>query len=173
VPVPHLRIRFAALAPLTLLVTSLAFAQDTGYRKPPDPIGGILTAPRLPRGTPSISPDGARMVVPDLPSLIPIADLAEPVEKLAGLEILPALRVKRSALKFAATGISIQPLGAGAAVRAKLPDDARVVGLAWSNDGKRLACALVAKGGADLWIVDATSGAAKRIDGETVLLARL
>ena len=55
-------------------------------------VADILTAPRVPRGTPSVSPDGTRMLLFDQPTLIPISILAEPVEKLAGLEILPGLR---------------------------------------------------------------------------------
>jgi dipeptidyl aminopeptidase/acylaminoacyl peptidase len=165
VPLPRLHLRLAALAALLTLAASAALAQDTGYRTPPEPVAGILTAPRLPRGAPQISPDGTKMVVPDLPSLISISDLAEPVEKLAGLEILPTLRARRTALKFAATALSIQPIGAGARVKVQLPGDARIVGLAWSNDSKHLACAVLAKGGAELWIADAASGAARKLDG--------
>ncbi len=162
---------FAAPAALTLACALGLFAppappahaQDTPYRTPPPPVGDILNAPRLPRGTPEISRDGARMIVPELPSLIPIASLAEPVEKLAGLEILPTLRANRQLIKFAANGFSIAPLGGGAKVKAQLPADARVVSAKWSNDGKRVACAVLARGGADLWIVEAATGAARKI----------
>jgi dipeptidyl aminopeptidase/acylaminoacyl peptidase len=148
---------FAAAAP--------APAGDAGYRTPPSVVADILTAPRLPRGAPSASPDGARVIVPELPSLVPIAALAEPVEKLAGLEILPALHANRVAIKLAPTGFSIVPLAGGPGIRAQLPAGSRVIASEWSNDGTRIACATLAPGGADLWVVEAASGAARRLDG--------
>jgi dipeptidyl aminopeptidase/acylaminoacyl peptidase len=156
----------ASLAALAVsLAARTALAQDLTYRTPPEVVAKILTAPRLPRGAPNVSPDGSRLVVPELPSLIPIAALAEPVEKLAGLEILPAMRASRTALKRAATGFTILSIAGGRPVRAQLPDSSRVMDAAWSNDGKSLSCAVMAPGGADLWIVDATTGAARKIEG--------
>ena len=102
-------------AALGLLALSLApsgrvSAEDVTYRKPPQVVADILTAARVPRGAPSVSPDGARLVLPELPSLLPIGVLAEPVDKLAGLEILPAYHCTRNQLKFALTGFSIAPV---------------------------------------------------------------
>lgn len=135
------------------------------YRTPPRAVADILTAPRVPRGTPSVSPDGARMLLSDQPTLIPIATLAEPVEKLAGLELLPELRASRQQLKSASTGFSIVTIAGGANVRAQLPEGARVGTAVWSNSGTRIACAVYAPGGAELWIVDAVTGAARRCEG--------
>src|SRR5947199_23837 len=81
-------------------------ARATG-RTTPKVVADIHTAPRVPRGAPNVSPDGARMLIADPPTLIPIATLAEPVEKLAGLEILSQLRASRGQLKAASTGFSI------------------------------------------------------------------
>jgi dipeptidyl aminopeptidase/acylaminoacyl peptidase len=151
-------------------------AEDVTYRKPPQVVADILTAARVPRGAPSVSPDGARLVLPELPSLLPIGVLAEPVDKLAGLEILPAYHCTRNQLKFALTGFSIAPVAKGAAVRAKLPDGARIGAIAWSNKGDRLACVAFGEGGGALWIVDAATGAAHALDGvraHTVMDARL
>jgi len=158
---------FAALlaAALTLAAAVTALAQDATYRTPPAPVGDIVNAKRLPTGAPKVSPDGSRLIVPDLPSLVPIASLAEPVERLAGIELLPGLRANRSLIKFAATGFSTAPVTGGAKVRADLPADARVVATEWSNDSRYVACAVMAPGGADLWIVEAATGAARRIEG--------
>src|SRR5262245_2936319 len=77
-----------------------ARAEDAAvYRTPPPIVADILTAARVPRGTPNVSPDGARMILPEYPSLISVSVLAEPVQKLAGLEILPALHCTRNQLK--------------------------------------------------------------------------
>src|SRR5436309_2857135 len=116
----------AVLAALVLLAVASAGAAEApiAYRTPPQVVADILTAPRVPRGTPSVSPDGARMILPDLPALVPIALLAEPVEKLAGLEILPALRASRGQLKTAWSGFSVVTLASGVRVRARLPEGA-------------------------------------------------
>src|SRR5947199_10653475 len=80
------------------------------YRTPPPAVAGILTAPRVPRTTPNVSPDGARMILPDLPGLIPISVLAEPVDKLAGLEVLPAFHCTRGQLKTPPRRVTTGPV---------------------------------------------------------------
>ena len=158
---PHLALTIA----LALALAAPALAQDATYRTPPAPVGDILTATRLPVGAPALSPDGTRALVPELPSLISIATLAEPVEKLAGLEFVPGLRATRTALKQAGTGFTIVTLANAAKVRAQLPEGARVTAARWSNDGRRIACTITATGGADVYVVDAATGAAKRLEG--------
>jgi dipeptidyl aminopeptidase/acylaminoacyl peptidase len=165
------RFVFVALAPVLLAFAAAglvapAFAADAQtYRMPPKVVADILTAPRVPRVAPSVSADGARMLLADQPSLIPIATLAEPVEKLAGLEILPVLRTNRAGLKAASGGFSIVSIASGARVRAQLPGGARVGNLQWSPLSDRIACAVFASGGSELWIVDAAAGSARRLDG--------
>lgn len=164
------RLRLALFA-LAIGTTSFVAAAPAAapelptYRTPPPAVADILGAPRVPRGTPSVSPDGTRMLLYDQPTLIPIAILAEPVEKLAGLELLPGLRAGRQQLKSASSGFSIVPIAGGPKVRARLPEGARVGGSVWSNAGTRIACAVYASGGAELWIVDAATGAARRCEG--------
>src|SRR5262245_4475659 len=120
------------------------------YRTPPKVVADILTAPRVPRGAPSVSPDGTHMLLFDQPTLIPISILAEPVEKLAALELLPGLRASRGQLKSAVSGFTIVTIpgakgskSAGAKVRAQLPADARVGASVWSNSGRPIAAVVV------------------------------
>lgn len=159
------------LRPFATLVLALALAlpafaaDDADYRVPPPVISQLLTAPRVPRGAPNSSPDGAWLAVSDLRSLIPIATLAEPVQKLAGFEVLPQMWAHRNGLKNAAAGLTFYKVADGAQVRAKLPQDVRLGSVRWSHDGKRVACQVFATGGSELWIVDAASGAARRLDG--------
>jgi dipeptidyl aminopeptidase/acylaminoacyl peptidase len=160
------RCLLSALFTLALGASAAIAAPETPiYRTPPKAVADILTAPRVPRGAPSVSPDGTRMLLSDQPTLVPIAILAEPVEKLAGLEILPVLRASRQQLKSASSGFSIVTIAGGARVRAQLPEGAHVGNAVWSNSGARLACAVYVTGGAELWIVDAASGTARRCEG--------
>lgn len=147
------------------LVSMGAFAADAVYQTPPAVVSDLLTAPRLPRTAPNLSPDGGRIAQPDLRSLIPIETLAEPVEKLAGFEILTSLLATRTALKNAASGLTFYSLSDGATQRAQLPKDARLGPVVWSHRGDRVACALYAQGGAQLWIVEAGTGAARQVPG--------
>ena len=163
---PRIRNAVAALIALALLGATVLHADDAlTYRTPPRVVADILTAARVPRGAPSVSPDGARLILPVLPALVPIALLAEPVQKLAGLEILPSMRATRAQLKFAWSGFSIATIADGRKVRAQLPAGARVGSPTWSNRGDAIACAVYAPGGAELWIVDAATGAARRLAG--------
>ena len=159
---------FLFLIPALLLAPSApaATASDEGvYRTPPPVVADLLTAPRLPRGAPNTSPDGAWLAVSDLRSLIPISVLAEPVLKLAGMEILPELWANRISLKNAAAGLTFYKTTDGSQVRAKLPSDVQLGPIRWSNKGDKVACIAYAKGGADLWIVEAATGNARRIEG--------
>jgi hypothetical protein len=122
-----MRLRHSILVFVALLAAPpVSAASDTDYRTPAPAIADLLTAPRLPRGAPNSSPDGAWLAVADLRSLIPIATLAEPVAKLAGLEVLPELWANRAALKNAAAGLTFYKVLDGTQVRAKLPADVRV-----------------------------------------------
>src|SRR4029077_737031 len=53
----------------------------------------------------------------------------------------------------------------GSQVRAKLPKDVQLGSVRWSNKGDRVACQVFAQGGSELWIVEAASGAARRVEG--------
>jgi dipeptidyl aminopeptidase/acylaminoacyl peptidase len=156
--------------PLFLLLAALIAAPnvraagETSYRTPPPVIADLLTAPRVPRGAPNSSPDGAWLAVSDLRSLIPIGTLAEPVVKLAGLEVLPELWASRNGLKNAAAGLTFYRVADGVQVRAKLPADVRVGTVRWANKSDRVAVTSYAKGGSELWIVTAATGEARKLD---------
>jgi len=129
---------------------------DATYRTPPPAIADLLTAPRLPRGAPNASPDGAWLAVSDLRSLIPISVLAEPVLKLAGLEVLPEMWASRNGLKNAAAGLTFYKVADGTQVRAKLPQDVQLGAVRWSNKGDRVAYAGTLRNNADLdfYVID-------------------
>ena len=166
-----MRLRSPAVSLIALLVLTAtprasraSTPDDARYRVPPPVVADLLTAPRLPRGAPNVSPDGAWLAVPDLRSLVPIATLAEPVVKLAGLEVLPQLWANRNGLKNAAAGLTFFRVSDGSHVRAQLPADVQLGTVRWSNKGDRVACLAFANGGGELWIVEAATGSARRIE---------
>src|SRR6266545_6781907 len=155
----------AACAALPSMPGAARSADDAAYRVPPPVIADLLTAPRLPRGAPNASPNGAWLAVSDLRSLIPIGVLAEPVQKVAGLEVLPGMWANRIGLKNAAAGLTFYRVADGTHVRAKLPADVQLGTVKWSNKGDRVACVGFARGGGELWIVEAATGAARKLEG--------
>ena len=159
------RLLLPALLIASLLSAAAPSPAQAEYRTPAPVVADLLTAPRLPRGAPNTSPDGVWLAVPDLRSLIPIETLAEPVAKLAGLEVLPGMWATRGGLKNAAAGLTFYRVADGHAVRAALPAGVRLGTVRWSNKGDRVACAAFADGGGELWIVEAATGAARRMDG--------
>src|SRR5688500_7090707 len=78
--------RFAALAVLLMLVPD-ADAQ-TAYRKPPAPVGDILSAPPPP-GV-SLSPTRDTLLLTHRTRYPAVAELAQPMLRLAGVRVNPA-----------------------------------------------------------------------------------
>src|SRR5262249_60098529 len=80
---PAMRTRVVAV--LCLLCASAA--ADEPYKRPPKQIADILEAPKVP--TPMPSPNGNAVVMAQANWYPPIANLAEPMLKLAGVRINP------------------------------------------------------------------------------------
>ncbi|XWS31821.1 hypothetical protein CRYUN_Cryun23aG0109200 [Craigia yunnanensis] len=110
------------------------------YRLPPPEIRDIVDAPPLPALT--FSPLRDKILFLNRRSLPPLAELARPEEKLAGIRIDGKCNT-RSRMSFY-TGIGIHQLmpdgslGPEKEVRG-FPDGAKINFVAWSNDGQHLA----------------------------------
>ena len=132
-------LRHARPALLGLFVAALltipGTAQD-GYRTPPDAITKILDSPAPP--VVSVSSDRKWLLITtsDVPETT-IAELAEPTLFLAGrrFQTLPRHRIDFEGIRTA----SLKPVDGGAEIVIPVPDGARLTGLQWSRDAKRLA----------------------------------
>ena len=82
----HSGFRLVSLAVLVLLA-SVSYAQ-TGYKKPPKEVLDVLNAPVTP--TASISPTRANILLSTGLRYPPLADLSQPMLRLAGRRINPA-----------------------------------------------------------------------------------
>src|SRR5689334_11520990 len=76
-----------SLVGLFLRIVSPAHAQET-WRSPPPEVLAVMEAPELP--TVWLSPDRAHMVLATSDRYLPMADLAAPMLRLAGLRFDPA-----------------------------------------------------------------------------------
>ena len=142
-------------------------AQDgLTYQQPPAPIAEILD--RKPTPTPSLSPDRATLALYDRANLPPIAELAEPMLRLAGYRINPRNNGPANSRVSWLTGLSFQPVAGGAARTVQLPEGARFTSPSWSPDGRAVAFLMDAPAGLELWVADVAGGAARRLTGARV-----
>ena len=139
-----------------------ALAQEgRTYQQPPAPIADILDT--RPSPTPSLSPDRATLALYDRANLPPIAELAEPMLRLAGYRINPRNNGQANSRTAWLTGLSFQPVAGGPSRTVSLPANARFVSPSWSPDGRSLALLMDAPTGLELWTVDVASGHARKL----------
>ena len=151
--------------PAFVLIAALAgpaLAQEAlTYQQPPAPIADILDAKPTP--TVSLSPDRATLALYDRANLPPIAELAEPMLRLAGYRINPRNNGPANSRVAWLNGLSFQPVAGGPARAVQLPAGARFMSPSWSPDGRSVALLMDAPTGLELWVADVASGAARRL----------
>jgi dipeptidyl aminopeptidase/acylaminoacyl peptidase len=151
--------------PAFVLIAALAgpaLAQEAlTYQQPPAPIADILDA--RPTPTASLSPDRATLALYDRANLPPIAELAEPMLRLAGYRINPRNNGPANSRVSWLTGLSFQPVAGGPARAVQLPQGARFMSPAWSPDGRSVALLMDAPDGLELWVADVASGQARKL----------
>ena len=156
-----------ALAVLPGLATTGAQAQAgpnaaaPAYQQPPAPIPAILDA--APSPAPSISSDRKTLALFDRSNLPSIAELSEPMLRLAGYRINPRNNGPANSRASWLTGLSLQPVEGGALRRVALPDGARFLSPSWSPDGRQIALTLDRPTGLELWVVDVSAGSARKL----------
>jgi dipeptidyl aminopeptidase/acylaminoacyl peptidase len=152
-----------------LVAPSFAVQAQTTYQKPPKNVLDVLDAPAS--SLVSVSPARDKMIVATPVRYPSIAQLAEPMLRLAGSRINPktnaphnGVRIVKLTLKNIADGKET-PLAAPPNANMSMPD--------WSNDGKQFAVTNtvsniaggITGGGVELWVGDAATGKLRRIPG--------
>ena len=147
-----------------LMLASLALYSQTKYKLPPKEVVDILDA--LPTPLVVASPRTDALLLVEYQAHPPIALLARPFLRLAGVRIDPELNARQRLTQY--TGISVKWIETGKLVRINLPASAKIGVPQWSNDGKRLAFTRDVENGVELWIADALTGKARAIPGVRV-----
>jgi dipeptidyl aminopeptidase/acylaminoacyl peptidase len=109
----------------------------------------------------SLSPAGDIMALIDRESMPSIAYLSEPILRIAGMRITPALN-SRQVLSFS-TGLSLKDMKNGQVRKVALPEGFKFTFPSWSPDGQSIAFLRYVEGGVELWTVDAKAGTAKAL----------
>ena len=153
-----------------LIVTAIVCAVSTTraadaptYLTPPKAIVDILDAAPLP--TAVVSPQRDVIALLSRRSMPTIAELSEPILRLAGARISP--RSNGPQRSGAITAIALQSLGGspGAERSVNVPTSASVWAVSFSPDGKRLSFAHSRPDGIDIWVADVATGRARLLVG--------
>ncbi len=139
----------------------------SNYDKPPKDVLDVLHAPSPP--VPYVSPTGDSMLLVTWEEYPPMARVAEPFLRLAGVRVEPRTRRRHDTpggygITPCATDFTITNM-TGAENRVTLPTGGCVDGPMWSADGKRFAFRNTAESAVELWVGDASSGAVHAIAG--------
>ncbi len=149
------------LRPLTPFFCLCLLAQPTPYQKAPKAIQAVLDAP----GTPSLiaSPSGDRFLLAEYERHPSIADLAQPMARLAGLRFNPRTRGPHNPQRLKT--LAIQSLAGGPATPISLPLGVILGQPRWSPDGSRFVLTGATANATELWVGEGAPGRLHRIAG--------
>lgn len=137
----------------------MAAAQEDGYRTPPADVADIVT--RAPSPGVSVSPGGDQLLLIQREALPPVADLAKPMEKLAGLRLDPLTNDRHRTRS--ATGLTLQDIASGQTRAVALPADADLSRFAWAKDGSKVVFANTRTDAVDLYVLDTATATARKL----------
>jgi dipeptidyl aminopeptidase/acylaminoacyl peptidase len=163
-----MRIRsFALVAMLIIATTAVPYGQtrretQTGYLTPPQVIVDILDAPPTP--TVSISPDRRTIALLSRRSMPSIAELAEPIHRVAGARINPNTN-GRQQRGGGIIAITLKSIADGTEKKVTVPPNANISGISFSPDGKRLSFNNTKENGIELWVAETSSGKSRLVSG--------
>ncbi len=135
-----------------------AVAQGS-YKKPPKEIMDVLNALAIPTTSVSPSHDKIAMLVPL--RYPPISELAQPMLRIAGLRINQNTNGLHR--QTYSVSLTLKNVSDGKETAVAFPAGAKLITPEWSPDGKYLAVGNITPTGIELWIVDASSGKARKI----------
>src|SRR5581483_10959522 len=154
--------------PLTLsaalLCAFVAVAQDAGYREPPQAVANALSA--APTPSVSVSPRNDYAVFMQPLRYPPIADVAQPMLRLAGIRIDANTNGMHLAPTF--TRFWLMRLSDGAETKLSLPASPKLGEPIWSPDGKQFAFTNTADHEIELWLASTETGQARRLEGVAI-----
>lgn len=149
------------LLPVPRTEASEADLQHTArWQSPPEDILEILHAPRLPWVW--SSPAGEHLFLAEPVIYPPLAELAAPMHKLAGIRVDPALNSIHG--RYGGTSPRLVEVDGGATSPLPLPDGAEVHDVVFTADGRRLALTVSHTDHLGLWVGTA-GGDIGRIEG--------
>ena len=152
------------LSSFVLLLLAVTISAQQGYKKPPKEVLDILNAPVTPGA--SVSPTRDNLILTTGLRYPPLADLAQPMLRLAGERINPAAN---SPHRFQyAVALTLKRINDGSEVKIDVPSGAKITNLDWSEDGKHFAFLNTTATRVDLWVGDSATGKIHNVKGVQV-----
>jgi len=142
----------------TLVAGGAARGQE-GYQKPPKAVLDVLNAPVTPRASVGRARDVVLLYSPE--PYPPIADVAQPFARLAGLRIDEATNGPHNPPRF--DKLVLKKVEDGSEVKVGIPEGMIVSQPFWSPDGRKIAFTHAASSEIELWVADAKTGQAHAI----------
>jgi len=146
---------------LGLALTLVVCLNAEDYRKPPKEVLDVLSAPRFP--VPLLSPARTHLLLQEMVRNPSIRDLSRPMLRLAGVRIDPASNGPH--LVSYASGLIVKTIVGGSEKRVEGPAGAKIFGVEFSYDGKKIAFLNQTDSSTELWLVDVATGKARKADG--------
>src|SRR6188474_557105 len=156
--------RTACRVAIALLITVQVGLAQEGYKKPPKEVLDILNAPVTPGAL--VSPTRDNILLTTGVRNPPLADLAQPMLRLAGRRINPATNSPHRYQYSVA--LTLKRIADGSEVKIDVPPGAKISGVEWSDDGKHFAFLNGAANRVELWVGDAATGKIHNVKGVTV-----
>ncbi len=153
--------RFLLVSALVLLVLAITSNAQQGYKKPPKEVLDILNAPVTPGA--SVSPTSDNMILATGLRYPPLADLAQPMLRLAGRRINPASNSPHR-LQYS-VALTLKRIADGSEVKIDVPPGAKISGIDWSEDGKHFAFLNTTSTRVELWLGDVVTGKIHNVKG--------
>ncbi len=149
---------------VALVVSGSPLAAQTPYRTPPQVIVDMLDAPPLPGA--SVSPDRQWLLLLEQRSMPAIAELAQPMLRLAGSRI--NLRTSGPLLPGAITGLLLKRIADGSERRITIPTPAAISFVNWAPHARTITFVQTRDSGLALWIADVATGESRALTGPTL-----
>ncbi len=155
----HRHLAFGLLLAAISLVGS-----DTFYRQPPKPVLDALSA--LPTPSVSVSPQRDYAIFMQSVRYPPIAEVAQPMLRLAGIRIDSNTNGMHLAPSY--ISYSLRRLSDASEIKVALPHESRLSAPVWSPDSKQFAFTNTTAHGIELWIASTVTGQTRRIEGVAI-----
>lgn len=149
---------------MLLAIAAIGLIQVSGiaqgsYKQPPQAIMDALNAPAIP--TTSISPSRDKIALLEPRRYPPIADLAQPMLRLAGTRVNP--NTSGPHLQGYSIKMTLKNVSDGRETAVALPAGAKVTSVQWSPDGKHIAYGNIVANGVELWLLDTATAKARKV----------
>ncbi len=154
----------AVILALLICAPLLTAQEPQKYLLPPQNIIDVFDAE--PPAQISISPNKQQIALVKARAYPTIAELAQPMLRLAGSRVNPKSNGPHRASGLAGTGIhsiALKQIDGGTELNVTMPPQARVSHVKFSPDGSRLAFLQTKDAAIELWIADTATGSAKPV----------